>query len=366
MKYRFIILLVLGIHIIVFTPYVFSQTSQTFDLANPTFNPLDLINPSTGLPAGVEEQISIEQIPKIPKPNETVSIRITSYLTDLNKAKITWSQDGTVLTSQIGAVTNQVQAPESGKTSVLTITIVKENGGVFTKTITLSPADVDLIYEAQTYAHPFFKGKKLFTSESVVLFVAVPNFVINGRQIPAENLVYTWKINGSVQQQFSGYGKNTFALQGSLIERPTQVEVEVSAINSSLIASQNTVIKSTQPEILIYENNPLLGVIYEQAILGGFLLERNQVDFEAIPYFFSANTKDDINLVYKWSINNTRVATKAPQENYLLLQNNANEEGRAFVSVVVNQTQKLLQTTSSSLELNFKKIKEASNETNTF
>jgi hypothetical protein len=338
--------------------YTFSQT--------PNYNLSELINSSTGLPIGIEEQVSVEQIPKIPKPNEFVSIRVTSYLTDLNKAKITWTQDGKVLLSQTGAVTNQIQAPESGKTSTLTITIQKENGGIITKKITLSPADVDLLYEAQTYTHPFFKGKRLFTSEAPITFIAVPNFVIGGKKVAAENLVYTWKINGTVEQSISGYGKNTFSMQGSLIERPLQITVEVSALNSTLTASQQVVVRSTQPEILLYENNPLLGVIYEQAVIGDFLLERNQIDFEAVPYFFSALTKNDNDLIYDWAINGVKVTSKAPNENYLLLQNNDNEEGRALISATVRHAQKILQTTKTNLNLDFKKVNESTNEEITF
>lgn len=330
--------------------------SQSFDISG-------IIDSNTGLPVGIDEQISIEQIPKIPKPGDVVSIRITSYLTDLNKAKITWTQDGAIILSQTGAITNQIQAPESGKSTKLVITIQKEKGGTITKTIVLSPADVDLIYEANTYAHPFFKGKKLFTSESFINFIAIPNFMgLDGKKIPESNLIYTWKVNGSVQQSVSGYGKNTFSTKGQLIERPLLIEVEVSAINSSLIASQSLTIKSTQPELLLYENNPLLGVIYEKAIIGSFFLQRKQVDFEGIPYFFAANTKNDTGLSYKWKINGTSITSKSPQENYLLLQNNNNEEGRAIINTTINHTQNILQTAQTSLELTFKKVNETTNE----
>ena len=236
-----------------------------------------------------------------------------------------------------------------------------------TETIVLSPADVDLIYEAQTYAHPFFKGKKLYTNESVIRFIAIPNFVnSNGNKISESNLVYTWKINGSVQQSASGYGKNTFSTKGNMIERPSAVSVDVSALNSPLIASQSIRYKSIEPEVVLYENNPLLGIMYDKAISGKFLLERPQVDFEAVPYFFSTETKDGPNLKYRWKINGSHVSTKTVNENYLLLQNNQNIEGRAFVSLVLEHSQNLLQTTEAQIELTFNKIRNTSNENFTF
>jgi len=354
MKYRFIILSTLAVTLF-FVQHLFAQTTN-FDYSS-------LFDSNTGLPTGVDEQISIEQIPQIPLPGETVSIRITSYMTDLNKAKITWTQDGKVILSGTGALTNQIQAPQSGKTTKLVITIQKEGGGVLTHTITISPADVDLIYEAQTYAHPFFKGKRQYTSESVVTFIALPNFIgANGAKIKDSNLVYKWSINGSVQQSISGYGKNTFTTKGTLIERPMQVTVEVSAINSSLLATQSVNLRTTPPELTIYENNPILGVVYEKAISGSFFLNRPQVDFEAIPYFFSGNTKDNSDLVYKWSINGVRVTSKGINENYLLLQNGQNQEGAAVISVALEHAQNLLQTTGAQLELQFKKVENTTNE----
>lgn len=356
MNYRFLILAacvlttVFGVH---------HASSQSFD-------PTSLIDPNTGLPIGIDEQVSIEQVPKIPKPGESVSFRITAYTTNLNKAKITWSQDGKIILSQMGAVTNIVTAPQSGGKSTITITIQKEGGGTLTKTVVLNPADVDLIYEAQTYAHPFFKGKRIFSSEAVVTYIAIPNFVVGGRKIADSDLVYTWKVNGTAQQNASGYGKNTFTVKGQLIERPATITVDVSAVNSNMVATQSINIRSSQPEVVVYENNPILGVVYEKAILGTFLLERPQVDFEAIPYFFSAANKDDGQIAYKWSINGSQVTTKTPNENYLLLRNDKNAEGRAMISATVAHVQNLLQSTQTQLELDFKKVENTTNEASTF
>ncbi len=362
MKYRYIILSILIVTIFVGVSYVSSQTAPSTEESS-SFNFNDLFDQNTQLPVGVEEQISIEQYPKIPKPGETVYIQITSYLTDLNKAKITWKQDGKEILTQTGAVAIQVEAPTSGKSSTISIIITKEKGGTITHTINLNPADVDLIYETDTYAHPFFKGKRLFTSESFINFIAVPNFITqSGTQINAENLVYTWSINGIVQQSISGYGKNTFSTKGTLIERPMTITVEVSAINSNLLASKSITLKSTTPDVVLYENNPILGVVYDKAIKGEYILERNQVDFEAVPFNFDVEGKNNINLLYSWAINGTKIQSKLPQENYLLLQNNTNEEGTAFIKATVKHAQNILQTTETSLELHFKKVNEINNE----
>lgn len=354
MKYRFLIFILL------FTPSIFLLQKQAESQNFTAQSIIDsVVNSNTGLPTGVQEQITVEQIPRIPIPNQPVSIRVTSFLTNLNAAQITWTQDGNQLNSGRGVVSNTVTAPASGQSSVVRITITKEGGGTITQTISLNPADVDLIYEAYTYSHPFYKGKNIFSSESSVMFVAIPSFVgSQGQRIPDNELIYTWKINNAVQQNISGYGKNTFITKGALIERLSRITVDVSAPNSNLVATKTIQLKSQMPELVLYENNPLLGVVYEKAVQGSFLLERPQVDFEGVPYFFSAQTKDDFALRYKWSINGVPVQTKSQDENYMVLRNQKNEDGRAIIRAQLQHVDNLLQTNSVQIELNFKKINE--------
>ena len=354
------LLVVLGASL--YAQHAFSQSTL------PAFDPSTLFDSSTGLPSGIQEQITVEQVPSIPQPGEQVNVRITGYSTDLNKARITWTLDGkAVVSQQTGATAFTFKAPASGETSRLVITIVKEGGGTITKSLVISPADVDLIYEANTYAHPFYKGKKLFTSEAEINFIAIPNFVSsNGTKIEASNLVYTWRVNGSVLQNASGYGKYTYSTKGTLIERPSVITVDVSAVNSTLKATKSIQVQSLTPTITLYENNPLLGVVYEKAIEGAFKLERPQVDFEGVPYFFSASFKDSNDLDYRWFINGNEVETKASNENYMLLRNEQNAEGTAVVNVSVNHVRNLLQTTGASLQLDFTKTDDNTNELFTF
>lgn len=359
MKYRFLILIVLlfsSLFILEKSPAL----SQQLDINS-------LINSETGLPTGIQEQISIEQIPRVPNPNQPVSFRIESFLTNLNNAQITWIQNGEVLNSGTGLVTQAIQAPDSGETSIIQIRITKEEGGVLTQTITLNPSQVDLIYEAQTYTPPFYKGKSLYTSESVVEVIAVPHFLNeSGQRMDSSTLVYTWRINGTVQQDFSGYGKDFLSFQGSLIERPVTVSVEVSAPNSTLLASNTLRFSSSDPDFVLYENNPVFGVIYEQAIQGSFLLNRPQIDFEGVPYFFSTYFKNSGLLSYAWTINGTRITNKSSSENYLVLRNDENEEGTARIGVTVSHINNLLQQKSNRFELLFEKIENTINNNEEF
>jgi hypothetical protein len=321
-----------------------------------------IIDPNSGLPIGVTEQVEIEQIPRIPNPGDLVNLKIISYLTDLNKAQIIWTTEEGVISSGIGNTSISIIAPPSGQSVTVQVRIIKNGGGEILQTISINPAGVDLIYEANTYTHPLYKGKKLFTSESTLRFIALPNFVDQlGNKIDDSNLIYTWKVNDVVQNT-SGFGKNIFVRQGTLIERPVIVSVEVSDLKSNFRASKRMQIRSQAPEIILYENNPLLGVVYEKAIQGEFLLERPQVDFEGVPYFFSVPNKEDTSLKWRWAINGFPQQTKLSTENFIVLKNAQNEDGRAIITAQVEHVNNILQTAKNRFDLNFKKVNNTNNE----
>lgn len=309
-------------------------------------------NPTTGIPVGINEQVSVEMIPKIPAPGEQVRISIDSFSTDLNKANFTWRINGATERQERGLRVFNFFAPESGESMTVSVTIQKEDGGTLSESFTIAPADVDLIYEANTYAHPYYKGKTLFTSEAEIRFVAIPNFIINGQKAPAENLVYTWKINGNVIQGVSGYGRQVFETQGGLIDRAATISVEVSAVNSNLQAKNSIAVSQSRPEVIFYENNPLLGIVFEKATFGSFVLERPEVELQAIPYFFSTPQKNNSFLQYSWRLNNN-----APDESQvgssIRFRNTTGETGRSIVSLSVEHLKNILQGAKTDIELNF-------------
>lgn len=313
----------------------------------------DLFNDSYNLPDGVVEQISTTIIPKIPSPGEQVNITVESFSSDLDKAMISWKSNGKTIKEGRGEKNVSFFAPESGKTLNISLKIQKEGGGVIERSFAFAPADVDIIYEAQTYTPPFYKGKALFTSEANIKYVAMPNFMsANGQKIDPKNLVYTWKINDSVIQNVSGYGKQTFETKGGLIQRPSKIGVEVSATNSELKAKDSVIINVQQPEVILYENNPLLGVIYEKGVFGSFILDRPEVELQSIPYFFSADTKDLSDLDYIWKING-EIAEIGSKSSYSRFRNDTGKAGRSIISLDIQHFANILQLATTKLDLNF-------------
>ncbi len=328
---------------------VLAQNLGLFDYEIPE---LDLFNLNSGLPEGIIEQISVDILPKVPNPGDQVNISVQSYSSNFDKAYFTWNANGQVIEKGIGKRSINFLAPESGNTITINLTIQKQEGGVITRSFTFAPADVDIIYEADTYTPPFYKGKALFTSESIVRFIAMPYFIQNGNTINPNNLVYTWSINGTVDQNNSGYGKRVYQGKSSLVGRPLEVEVEVSAINSPLIAKNSVFVQNSEPELIIYENNPLLGVVFEKAIAGNFLLDRAEIELQSVPYFFSTTVKDDGFVDYIWKMNGNSIEAGS-RTSSIRLRNETGEEGRSLISLEAEHFTNILQIATQSIDLNF-------------
>jgi hypothetical protein len=307
------------------------------------------LDSSGNLPLGIKEQVSIDVLPKIPRPGEDFTISIESFSTDLNKAAITWTVNGVTELRGTGLVTFNGKAPSNGNTLNIVVTMVKNTGGTLTESIKISPAEVELIYEAQTYTHPFYRGKSLYTNESNVRIVAFPRFVIPGGEISPENLVYTWKVDRKVMQSQSGFGKSILDYKGSLIARPLKVEVTVESLTLGLIAKNSITLQTSKPGILLYEKNPVYGTLFGLNLNNKeFNFNRTEIDVVAEPFFFSTERDGKTNLEYEWTLNGNSTFNLL-NENSMLFRKTPESSGVSKISVSTKHISNILQSSKSSV-----------------
>ena len=140
----------------------------------------------------IRDYLEITTSPKYPKPNELVRITIESYLTDLNKATLAWSVNGDVVTQGIGKKTFSFNNGASGKTTRVSVLIRTNGGEVVVKEFSFSPIGVTILWEADTYTPPFYKGKPLASAQSSIRAVAIPDTGNAKNILGAGNLVYVW------------------------------------------------------------------------------------------------------------------------------------------------------------------------------
>lgn len=313
-----------------------------------------IVNPNTGLPQGISEDLNITITPEIPDPREPISIFIESFSTNLQTSKVTWAEDGTIIKSDFNETTFQTTAPEVGQKKVITMTIEKSNGSVIEKKITFAPAEVDLVYEAQTYTPPFYKGGALFTSQSNLNFVAVPRFISEQNTlISPQNLVYKWKVDNKNIQSSSGVGKNKFTYEGVLIQRPTNISVEVTSLDGLFQAKDVVEISLQNPEVVVYENNPVHGIIFEKAIEGTFNMDREEISLTAQPFFFNSREVDGFLTQYYWYTNG--VLGSESDFGEVTFRADSEQKGIASIQVVANRASYILQNASAKFNLDFSK-----------
>lgn len=309
-----------------------------------------LIDPNTGLPTGIDEQLSVTITPETPDPGDEVTITVESFSTNLNGALIRWTLNGNIQIEERGAKTFKFTAPQSGSISTIVLRIAKAEGGVLTRTFSIEPAGLELVYEAQTYTPPFYKGRAMFTNSSTIKVVAFPEFITSGGKISSSNLIYTWEENGIVNQAASGYGKDTFITTGKLIDRPLKITATVKTTDSEMRTKKSIDIVSSDPQVLLYENNPIYGIIFERALSRGLILDTNEVAISAIPYHFSANEKIIGDMEYRWKLNGRSIASSGVPSEVVFRRTNE-EIGIASIELSVSHLTNFLQAAFSGFTL---------------
>lgn len=287
--------------------------------------------------------------PEHPGPNETVNIQIENYTQDLNTLEISWSLDGKFQKKGIGDKKFQFTTGSLGSVSKISV-----SSSAFSKEINIRPTGLDLVWQTKSYTPPFYKGKALYAYQSLVDFVAMPSFMTSsGATIDPKTLVYKWTRNGSVLGDVSGYGKNVLSTSGGVLAKPLSIDVEVSTIDGSMHAKKGVELQGMQPEVLLYENHPLYGIMYNKVTPPQFTLATKEISLSSAPYFFDVNRKDDPTLTYEWNMNGQKVSNQTNPSSLVLRKPESAQSGSALVGVSIQKTGKSLQFKNFSTRIKF-------------
>ena len=300
------------------------------------------------------EYLTIKTIPENPGPNERVSARLEFFSSDLNRAEISWYLNGELQKRGVGEVALDFQTGDLGEVSRISVVINTFEGENLQKEVVLIPAGVSLVWNAKTYTPPFYKGRSLFTHKSEVSISAVPEFVnSSGNRINPNNLIYRWYQGANFLQSQSGTGKNSINITGGIITRPLDIRVEVSTLDSSLMASKRLTIRTENPKVLIYEKNPLLGLMTNK-VPDLINLEQREITLEAIPYFFNTIIKESFDVEYVWTQNLNRV--RGEGNSLTLRQDEDALAGSVDIGVRALNRNNLLQASNHGIKINLGEI----------
>jgi len=302
---------------------------------------------------GSDSSLYVKIDPKFPKPNQEFSVKIESYVTDLNLAETYWFKNGTLVEKGFGLNSFIFKTGGLGSSNKIDIQVKTSNKGTLTKTIEITPAEVDLFWEANSSVPPLYKGKALSSYQSDIKVVAIPNFVDSkGYFLNSKDLIYRWKKDMRIIADSSGIGRNVLVLKDNKIPNNQIISVEVETKDGKVLAAENLNIVYSRPEIIFYEKNPLLGSVYSKALENSFVLSNDESSIVAQPFFFS---KDDIvngNLVYKWVIDKKEIE-EAQGDNIMTLTRPENGSGSVYLNLGITNFNRIMQFASTQLKINF-------------
>jgi hypothetical protein len=293
--------------------------------------------------------ISVDISPSNPQPYSDVTISLSSYAVDINKATIVWKNGKNTLLSGIGKTSYSFKTlgPDVGITFNISITPV-ESGSPLGKQVTIRPSEVTLLWEsANGYVPPFYRGKSFPSSESIIKVVAVPNSASLGSS--KGKVVYTWKKNDSTDLGLSGYNKDSYVYQNNNLDTEDKITVQASSVDGIYNATNNATIDIVDPTIVFYKKSPTEGVLYNQALGEEVSIPEDQATIVAVPYFLAIKGNEG-DLTYKWQTNGTDIAT--PLEKTELSIEPASRGGYATISLAIENASLLFQKVSAQLKLN--------------
>ncbi|MEN9337955.1 MAG: hypothetical protein RIQ41_269 [Candidatus Parcubacteria bacterium] len=300
--------------------------------------------------AHADTGVTVSLDPPYPTPYQTVQVTLTGYSFDLNVAQIVWSSRGKVLLSGLGKKTISLQLGDVGTSIPLSYTVTAAGGASTSGDTVLSPQSVDLLYESkESHTPPFYEGKALPGEGSVVRVAAFPSLSDGAGPIAPSNLSYAWYINEEYKENLSGVGKSSASVALDYLQDSTDVRVLVRTPRGAT-AEKSITIYPHDIIPLFYPYDDVLGVDLTMPFTRRIeLAQEGTFSFE--PYYFSRKNNLASSASYLWYVDGLPVQTQ--EERMLAIRPDKEASGRRTVTVVVDNTKRILQKTEASLQVVF-------------
>lgn len=293
------------------------------------------------------DDLSLELSPSHPAPGESIHAGARSSLIDLSGTTLTWSAGGKTIAAGIGVTDVDVVAGALGSETRLTVTALEAGLEYASAEAFIRPTELDLLWEADSYVPPFYRGRALPSAGTNLRMEAIPRFVHNRSTVPISDIVFTWKRNGYVIGAVSGRGKARAVIESPPLFGTDTISVEAKTSDGLLQGDASTRISSTQPLLALYQNHPVFGIAYHQALLAENRIPEIEASFSAVPYFAQAASPDDRGLVYEWQVNDTRIENDPARPDTITI-NASGSSGRALVELALTHVTNFFLNSSGS------------------
>jgi hypothetical protein len=249
--------------------------------------------------------ISISISPPYPEPNQDIVVTVRASSIDLDTSSIIWYVNDKLLVSGMGIKSIETKTGNNNEKTKIKV-VINRNGSSFESSRIIAPSELFIFQESQTYVPPFYRGLPLPTYGSTNKIIAITNFLDNnGKKIDNNKIIYNWRLNGVNISSASGLGKNSFVHKTASTDLGFTISVSASDIDGKI---QNQKIQKfsfvQNPSVLIYEDDPALGILLNRQIGKNIILSTNEMTAVIKPFFFA---KEDLPIVtYEWLVNDVR------------------------------------------------------------
>lgn len=309
----------------------------------------------TGLPQavfGVSEtttggSLAARLTPENPGPFTKTTVRLSSTDADLDDAVITWFLNQARALQGAGLREFEFRTGAAGEASVLDISLKTKDGVVISKTLTIVPQNLAVVWQADTYVPPLYRGKALASPESEVTLSAIADFRLRGgAPIDARTLIYRW-FEG-FRELSSGTTKNTLTVRAPIPPQKKEIRLLVTDTSGELVAEKKTTLSGRAPLILFYAEHPTRGTRYSSALNPSASLRATEAVVRAEPLFFSLGDDTD----FSWRLNGTAAAADSDDLRLITVRSEGGT-GTSLLLLSVENTKKLFQEARETLSIAF-------------
>lgn len=279
--------------------------------------------------------ITLKISPEYPEPQNSVRVTVESSLIDLETEMLTWYVDGAEVDSGIGMRSIDVVAGGFGTMKQVEVVVTEEGFERARTEAIIRPVTIDMLWEADSYTPPFFRGRALPSAGSNLHFEAIPYFQrSDGVRVPIDEIVFTWKRDGYVIQGVSGRGKNIVLIPGPSLFDTDTISVEAHTTDNTFFAVGTESVSSIEPHLALYEEHPLFGIMYHRAFQDQNVVPEEELSFVAIPYFASISGPTGGGLEYTWKVNGNSLENN-PERPGAITIDARGSSGRALIELIM-------------------------------
>lgn len=300
-----------------------------------------------------ERSFEFRITPSNPGPGEEVRIFADTFSFDATRAETTWRVNGEVVEEGNGIREITVQMGEFGDPLTIEFSATRGTQSI-NQTRTILPSLLDLVVEPQTYAPALYPGGTKVTHESPMRITAIPTFISpEGSPYASEDIVFTWREGTQVLQGQSGRGAQTALIDASTLARSKEIVVDAATVDNAFSVRERISIRPQEPELLFYEDKPLLGIDFSTALAASSDLDGEEVTIVAEPFFVPGQARGELPVEYTWRLNNESVASGNEDGGTLTLRQAGQGRGRALVNLSVQHVDELLIRAENALRVTF-------------